>query len=176
MLWMFLVSNIIGCSYTRHIKRLEAPEQDHWAALRVFMKEEQKKNYLTRKTRSERDEFLKSLGLWDKYYSLDEKRREDILSFNVQEGWNQEELLMSWGVPYKKQMEAGSKHGVSAERWIYRFEEHSDKKTGKRYILIWEEYSKTEYKADRVFEREVVIDDHGRPEWTDNIISQIIDK
>ena len=176
MLWMFLVSNIIGCSYMRHVKRLEAPEKDHWAALRVFMQEDQKKEYLTRKTKTERDLYLQELNLWDKFYNLDEKRREDILSYNVQKGGNQEELLMSWGVPYKTQMEPTSKHGVSAERWVYRFEEHSNKKTGERYILIWEEYSKTEYKADRVFEREVVIDDHGRPERTDNIISQIIDK
>jgi hypothetical protein len=176
MFWMFLVWNVIGCSHMRHVKRLETPEKNHWSALRVFMKEDQKKEFLMYKTRVERDSYLKDQGLWDKYYNIDEKRREEILSYNVQEGWNQEELLMSWGRPYQTQMEPESKNGIGAERWIYKFEEHTDKKTGERYILIWEEYSKTEYKADRVFEREVVIDDYGRPEWTDNIITQIIDR
>ena len=175
MLWMFWIWNMVGCSYMRHVKRLEAPEKDHWAALRVFMNDNQKKDFLTRKTKEERDAYLKELQLWDKFYNCDEKRRAEILAYNVQEGWNQEELLMSWGIPFKKQMEPKSK-GVGAERWIYRFEEHTDKKTGGKYILIWEEYSKTEYKADRLFEREVVIDDYGRPEWTDNIITKIVDR
>ena len=170
---MFLVSNIIGCSYTRHIKRLEAPEKDHWAALRVFMQEDQKKDYLTRKTRPERDEYLKSIGLWDKFYNLDEKRREDILAYNVQEGWNQEELLMSWGKPHKTGLEHTDKASRAA-RWTYTFEVHQDKKTKKEYKIIWEENSKTEYKAVRTYDCDVIILDNGRPEWTDNIISEII--
>ena len=35
MFWMFLMWNFVGCSYMRHVKRLEAPEKEHWAALRV---------------------------------------------------------------------------------------------------------------------------------------------
>ena len=176
MLWMFLMWNFVGCSYMRHVKRLEEPEKKHWAALRVFMGEEQKKSFLTLKTREERDAYLKNLDLWDKFYSLDAKRQEEILNYDVQVGWNQEELLMSWGVPYKKQLEPTSKNGVSAERWIYKFEEHLDKKDGQKYILIWEEYSQTEYKALRVFAREVIIDDYGMPDWKDNIITKIIDR
>jgi hypothetical protein len=118
MFWMFLVWNVIGCSHMRHVKRLETPEKNHWSALRVFMKEDQKKEFLMYKTRVERDSYLKDQGLWDKYYNIDEKRREEILSYNVQEGWNQEELLMSWGRPYQTQMEPESKNGIGAERWI----------------------------------------------------------
>ena len=176
MLWMFFIWNFVGCSYMRHVKRLEEPEKKHWAALRVFMQEDEKKSFLILKTREERDAYLKDLNLWDKFYSLDEKRREDILNYDVKTGWNQEELLMSWGVPYKKQMEATSKKGVSAERWIYRFEEHVDKKSGQKYVLIWEEYSQTEYKAKRIYTREVIIDDYGMPDWKDNIITKIIDR
>ena len=176
MFWFFWVGMLIGgCSYKRHIKRLEAAEKDHWAALRVFMKEEQKKEFLTKKTRPERDEYIKSLGLWDKFYELSERRREEILSYDVKKGFNQEELLMSWGKPYRVSLEPTSK-AVQSHRWTYRFEQHVDPKTKQEYILIWEPNSKTEYKSIRVFERDVIIDDQGRPEYTDNIVSEIIDR
>ena len=176
MFWLFWAGMLIGgCSYKRHIKRLESAEKDHYAALRVFMKEEQKKEFLIRKTKEERDEFLKQMGIWDKFYSLSEKRREDILNYDVKVGWNQEELLMSWGTPYRTRLEPTSK-AVQSQRWTYKFEEHYDKKKDQSYILIWEPNSKTEYKAKRVFARDVIIDDNGRPEYTDNIISEIIDR
>jgi hypothetical protein len=62
-------------------------------------------------------------------------------------------LLMSWGRPYEEHRLPGRQ----AERsfsWIYRFEEHPDGS-----MLVWEKGSKTEYKAVRLFDREVILDD-----------------
>ena len=163
-----------GCGYKHLIKRLEPQEAGHYEALRVFMEEDQRKEYLRLKTQDERDGYLKSKGLWDKFYNVDEDRRKQILSREVKVGWNKEELLMAWGLPIKKQIEPQSRRARS-ERWIYKFELHTNKKDGSKYVLLWEENSKTEYKSDRVFIREVVIEDHGRPELTDDFIAEIVD-
>ena len=176
MFWMVLTGLMMqGCSYMRHVKRLEEPEKEHWYALKVFMKEDQRKEYLTKKTRAERDEYLKGLELWDKFYELSERRRKAILDYDVAVGWNQEELLMSWGKPHKTGMEPTNK-APRASRWTYTFEVHLDKKTKKEYRIIWEPNSKTEYKSIRTYDCDVIIQDYGRPEWTDNVISDIIIK
>ena len=175
MRWLSLSFVLMtGCGYKHLVKRLEPNEADHYEALRVFMPEEQRKEYLKLKTTTERDSYLKLKGLWDKFYNVDEERRKQILLRDVKVGWNKEELLMAWGLPIKKQIEPQSRRARS-ERWIYKFEMHTDKKDGSKYVLLWEENSKTEYKSDRVFIREVVIEDYGRPELTDDIIAQIID-
>ncbi len=163
-----------GCGYKHLIKRLESYEADHYEALRVFMPEEERKSYLKLKTTEERDAYLKERGLWDRFYNVDEERRKQILLREVKVGWNKEELLMAWGLPIKKQIEPQSRR-TRSERWIYKFELHTNKKDGSKYVLLWEENSKTEYKSDRVFSREVVIEDYGRPELTDDIIAEIID-
>ena len=59
----FSVWNFTACSYERFQKRLDNQEFEHWYALRVYMKEDQRKNYLKFKTREERDAYLKQLGL-----------------------------------------------------------------------------------------------------------------
>ena len=164
-----------GCGYKHLAKRLDPYEADHYEALRVFMEpEEQKKEYLKLKTPAERDAYLKEKGLWDRFYSIDEEKRQQILQREVKVGWNKEELLMAWGKPIGRQIEPQSRR-TRSERWSYKFELHTNKKDGTQYVLLWEENSKTEYKSDRVFVREVVIKDYGRPELTDDIIAEIID-
>ena len=154
MLWL-IFGLVVGCGYERHIKRLDNQEYNHWTALRVFMDNDQRKEYLSIKTREGRDEWLKTKDLWDKFYQYDENIRDMIVSADVKTGWNRDMLLMSWGLPLDVRKEVRAT-AVQSERWIYKFELHKDGD-----ILLWETDSKTAYKAKRIFTREVVIEDGG---------------
>ncbi|MFT4978716.1 MAG: hypothetical protein ACI8S6_004626 [Myxococcota bacterium] len=143
----------MGCNYTRHIKNLSNTEFDHYYALRVFMSEEQKKTFLKLKTEEERNAFLESAGLWDKFYSYDDDERQEIIAGDVQVGWTKDKLYMAWGAPYDRARLVG-RQATRSERLTYRFEEQED-----GVILLWEEGSKTAYKAARLFVRELILDD-----------------
>ena len=151
MAGMWLMS---GCGYERLQKRLEDSEFDHWYALRVFMSDTEKKTYLKLKTQAERDEWLKSTRkLWDTFYKYEPHIRELIVAGDVQKGWTEEMLYMSWGSPWDRQKVVG-RNAVRSEKLIYRFEAHSDGS-----VLLWEPNSKTAYKANRLFVRIVILDD-----------------
>lgn len=135
------------------VKKLDDQEFDHYYALRAYMDEDQKKTYLKLKTREERDQYLKDLGLWDRFYQYDEAEREQIIRGKVEVGWTKDKLEMAWGVPFDKRKLAGRK-AQRSELWVYRFEQQAD-----GAILVWEPGSKTQYKAVRLFEREVILDD-----------------
>lgn len=143
----------MGCSYTRHIKNLSDTEFDHYYALRVYMSEDQKKAYLKLKTEEERNQFLKDAGFWEKFYAYDADEREQIIAGDVQVGWSKDWVYMAWGAPYDRARLVG-RNAVRSERMVYRFEQHED-----GTILLWEEGSKTAYKASRLFIRELVVDD-----------------
>ena len=140
----------VGCN---PIKRLSDTEWDHYRALRVYMSEDERNAFLKNKTEEERNEFLQALGLWDRFYQYPEDVRELILSGDVARGWTKDKLLMAWGRPYDMQKLAG-RDTYRSERYIYRFEEHE----GGR-LIIWAKGSKTAYKAIRIFERTVILDD-----------------
>jgi hypothetical protein len=93
------------------------------------------------------------LGVWERFYQYPADVRELILSGDVSRGWTKDKLLMAWGRPYDMQKLAG-RDTYRSERYIYRFEEHEDGK-----LIIWTKGSKTAYKAIRIFEREVILDD-----------------
>ena len=154
MNWMMLAVWMMGCGYERHQKRLSDQEFSHWYALRVYMTEDQKKTYLKLKTTEERDAFLKENQLWDRFYKYDPEIREAIVSGDVQEGWTRDMLEMSWGAPYDRQRAVG-RRAERSEKFIYRFEQQPDGS-----VLLWESNSKTQYKAVRLFVREVIIDDN----------------
>lgn len=135
------------------VKKLDDQEFDHYYALRSYMNEDQKKTYLKMKTREERDQYLKDLGLWDRFYQYDEAEREQIIRGKVELGWTKDKLEMAWGVPFDKRKLAG-RNAQRSELWLYRFEQQEDGS-----ILVWEKGSKTQYKAVRLFEREVILDD-----------------
>ena len=134
-------------------KRLSNVEFDHYYALRVYMDEEQKKTYLKLKTEEERNEYLKQLKLWDRFYSYNEAEREEIIGGDVKVGWTKDKLYMAWGAPYDRARVVG-RAATRSERLIYRFEQQED-----GTVLVWEEGSKTAYKAVRLFVREVILDD-----------------
>ena len=67
-------------------------------------------------------------------------------------GWTKDMVLMAWGRPIDRGRVAG-RQATRSERYIYRFEEDQE-----GAILVWEPGSKTQYKAARLFSREVVMD------------------
>ena len=91
--------------------------------------------------------------LWDMYYDYEDHIREKIYAGEVQKGWTNEMLLMSWGKPLKQRKLAG-RQATRSWAYIYRFEQHEDGS-----VLVWEPGSKTEYKAVKTFDREVILDD-----------------
>ena len=100
-----------------------------------------------------RDQYLKDNNLWDKFYSYDADEREQIIAGDVQVGWTKDWVYMAWGAPYDRARLVG-RNAVRSERLVYRFEQQED-----GTILLWEEGSKTAYKAQRLFTRELILDD-----------------
>ncbi len=135
------------------VKKLTDTEFDHYYALRAYMNDDQKKSYLKLKTEEERDQYLKDLGLWDRFYQYDPDTRQQILDGKVEVGWTKDMIEMAWGVPFDKRRLAG-RHAQRSELWVYRFEQQKD-----GGVLVWEPGSKTQYAATRLFERELVLDD-----------------
>ncbi|MEL6342596.1 MAG: hypothetical protein AAFV53_05650 [Myxococcota bacterium] len=146
-----LAAMLVGCGPAT--KRLSDDEFDHYYALRVFMNEDQKKTYLKMKTREERDTYLKENGLWDRFYQYDEAKREMILTEAPARGWTKDMLYMSLGAPYDQGRLVGRK-AARSQRLVYRFEQQEDGS-----VLVWQQGSKTEYKAVRLFTREYIVDD-----------------
>ncbi len=142
-----------ACSWKRHIKDLSDEEFDHYYALRVFMTEDQQKEYLKLPTEEERDAWLKQHGLWDRFYQYEPHIREKIVAGDVQEGWTKDMVYMAWGAPLDRRKLPGRK-AERSEMLIYRFEEQPD-----GTILVWTPDSKTAYKAVGFFEKEVILDD-----------------
>ena len=151
-----------GCSVDRKLKKFDDQEFQHYYVLKVYMNDAQKKSYFKLKTRDERDAWLKQAGLWDRYYEYEPHVREEIYNGRVQVGWTKDMMLMAWGRPIDRGRVAG-RQATRSERYIYRFEEGQDGS-----ILVWEQGSKTQYKAARLFSREVILDN--------DVVAEIIDK
>lgn len=156
------IFGLVGCGYERLQKRLDNQEFDHYYALRVYMPEESKKAYLKLKTREERDAYLKEKGLWERFYKYEQDERDEIVAGEVTIGWSRDKLEMAWGAPYDRQKAIG-RQATRSEKFIYRFEQQPDGQ-----VLLWESNSKTQYKAIRLFVREVIIDD--------NVVAKITEK
>ena len=144
---------VTGCSWKNLVKFLENDEFDHYYALRVYMEESQKKEYLKLKTREERDQYLKDKGYWDRFYQYEQHIRDAIVAGEVQNGWSKDMVYMAWGTPYDRRKLPG-RDAQRSEMLIYRFEKHEDGR-----IIVWAPGSKTEYKAVDLFEQEVTLDD-----------------
>ena len=152
LIFFVALGTLTGC-WEKRIKHLSDTEFDHYYALRPFMNEDMRKTYLKLKTEEERNQYLKDLGLWERFYQYDAEVRDAIVLGAVEPGWTKDKVLMAWGAPYDKRKLTGRK-AVRSELLIYRFERHEDGS-----ILVWEQNSKTEYKATQLFRREVTLDD-----------------
>ena len=142
-----------GCGWEKKVKNLSDTEFDHYYALRPFMDDAQRKTYLKLKTEEERNGYLKELGIWDYFYKYDAEMREQIVAGAVDVGWTKDQVYMAWGAPHDRAKLVG-RAATRSERLIYRFEGHED-----GTIIVWEPDSKTEYKATRLFRRELILDD-----------------
>ena len=141
-----------GCT-GKQMKRLSDAEFDHFYALRPYMDEDSKKEFLKLKTEEERNQYLKDANLWDRFYQYDQATRDEIVAGGVEVGWTKDKVLMAWGAPYDKQKLTG-RPATRSERLVYRFEKHAD-----GTIIVWESNSKTEYKATKLFQKDVILDD-----------------
>ena len=158
---MSILTLLLACGVARFEKKLDQVEFDHWRALRIYMDEETQKAYRKLKTREERDAFLKSEGLWDRFYQYEERIREQIAAGDVKPGWDENMLYLSWGQPFSRER-IFQRPAQESYRLLFRFEQLADGS-----ILIWEPESKTQYKAIRLFQKEVLIDD--------GIVAQVTD-
>jgi len=151
VLCLLLLSGV-GCTQ-RRIKRLSDDEYTHYSALRVWMTEEEQAAFLKRKLEEDRNAFLQELGLWERFYQYSERERALIVEGEVELGWTKDKVLMAWGRPHDSQKLVG-RQARRSERLIYRFELHE----GGR-VLVWDANSNTDYQAQRLFQRDLILDD-----------------
>jgi hypothetical protein len=162
---LLLALVVVGCGTDRYMKRLSDAEFDHFYALRVYMSEAERKEYLKLKTEEERNAWLQEKGLWDRFYKYDAEDRAAIVAGAVEVGWTKDKLLMAWGTPWDKQKLTG-RNAQRSERYVYRLEVHEDGS-----MIVWEHDSKTEYKAVKLIQMDVVLDDdviteiHEKGRW-----------
>ena len=88
-----------ACGWKNRVKLLSDTEFDHYYALKVFMDEAERKTYLKLETSDERDNFLKELGLWDRFYTYEAHIRDRIVAGEVQAGWVKPMVYMPCGRP-----------------------------------------------------------------------------
>jgi len=143
------------------MKRLTQTERDHYAALRVYMSEDDEKAWLKHKSQAERDGWLQEHGVpgaqisyWDQFYQYDEETRDAILGGDVQLGWTEDKVFMAWGQPFERRRLTG-RPASRSELFVYRFEVDRD-----GFIRVWEPGSNTAYKAVRQYQMDVYVDDN----------------
>jgi hypothetical protein len=134
------------------LDRLTDAEYSHYRALRVYMDDKERKDFLKLKTTEERDQWLKDAGLWDKFYQHPDHIRQLIVEGDVQTGWTRDMVYMAWGAPFQKQRLTGRPAGRS-ELLVYRFEIDKD---GVATPLVGK---KTDYKAVGHKQIELILDD-----------------
>lgn len=163
---LMAVALISGCGLNGKIKKLAPREQDAYTALRVWIDEDERKEYLKLKTEADRDKWLKAHGspvtYYDRWYKYDPEKQKAILSGDAKPGWTQDMLFMAWGEPHERSRLAG-RPAERSELMLYRFEVQPDGTP-----LVWTVGSKTEYQAIDKFTMEVYVDD-GK-------ISELIEK
>lgn len=176
MRWMFVLALALSaCSWQARVKYLSDEEFKAYYALKPFMDEDMQKSYLTLKSEEERNAYLKSVTLqrvppttlYDLFYQYPENIRQAIVDGAVQQGWTKEMVLMAWGPPFDKKKLVG-RPAPRSEMLIYKFEKHEDGS-----VLVFIPGSKTEYKAEERFRREVILDSDTvteiieKPGWAD---------
>lgn len=150
----------LGCMGSK-LNRLSEGEYAHYRALRVFMEEPERKEWLKLKTTEERDAWLKEAGLWDKFYSHPEELRQQIVEGRVGVGWSRDMVYMAWGAPFQKQRLTGRPAGRS-ELLVYRFELAKD---GSATPLVG---AKADYQAVGQHQTELVVDD--------DVVAEMVEK
>lgn len=155
---LLVLGLLAGCG--GKMKRLSSAERDHFAALKVYMNDDDEKTWLKNKTEDERNEWLQAhavpgsqLSYWEQFYQYDAETREDILGGNVEFGFTEDKVFMAWGQPYERRRLTG-RPASRSELFVYRFEVDRD-----GIIRVWEPSSNTAYKAVRQYQMDVYVDD-----------------
>jgi len=165
------LATLVGCSMSARKKNLSEDELVHYRALEVYLDQPGADNkrpkterleYLKLKTEAERNSWLKNYKLpsstgagtlWERFYQYEPHVREKIAQGDVQIGWTIEMVYMAWGRPMKREKPPACSHS-RCWRYIYRFEQLED-----GAIQVWVEGSKDEYRAVRIYDREVEVGD-----------------
>ena len=145
--------SLSSCSWERRVKHLSDAEFSHYSALNVWMTEAEQKAYLKFKESPSRDAYLVELGLWDRYYKLSASQKAQLEIGEVELGWTRDMVLMAWGQPHDMQKLVG-RDAKRSERLVYRFEMHEG-----GVVYVWRPEAKTDYKAMRLFRKDVILDD-----------------
>jgi hypothetical protein len=163
---------LVGCSISARKKRLSETEQTHYRALEVYLDQPdasgkrpktERLAYLKLKTEEERNAWLQNKklpssggegSLWDRFYQYEPHIRERIDRGDVQVGWTLDMVYMSWGRPMKREKPPAC-DASRCWRYIYRFEQLDD-----GTIQVWVPGSKDEYRAVRIYDREVSVGDN----------------
>ncbi len=156
-----LVAGLGGCGTAAKLKRLAPVEQDHYQALRVWMSEEQEKAFLKKKTQAERDQYLREVKLWERFYQYSEAERKAILEGEVKPGFKQDQVYMAWGEPHVRNRLTG-RQAERSELLIYRFEVDEE-----GLVRVWSPDSKTAYKAVEQYRVELILDNAKVTEITE---------
>jgi len=143
----------VGCGLSGKVKRLESYEKDHYYALKVWMEKADHKAYLKGKTPEVRDAWLKEHGFWDRFYQYDERTRTAILTGDVQVGFKQDQVFMSWGEPHQRNRLTG-RAAERSELLTYRFEVDDEGHT-----VVWTPESKTANFAAEKYSLQLYMDD-----------------
>ncbi|MCB9663141.1 MAG: hypothetical protein H6732_03440 [Alphaproteobacteria bacterium] len=160
---VLLASLVLGTA--GKLDRLSEAERTHFAALKPFLTDKDQKAYLKLKTEDERNAWLKARRLWDRYYALPERQREDIAAGKVQKGWTDDMVIMAWGSPHERRRLAVSEASRS-ELFVYFVEVLSDGK-----VMLWKPGSKQTHGAVDKYRWELRVYDHEvvqmerRPGW-----------
>jgi hypothetical protein len=144
------------------LSRLTDDEYSEYRALRVFMSEDEQKDFLKLKTGEERTAWLQEKGLYDKFWTHPEDVRKQIVEGDVELGWSREMVYMAWGAPFQKLRLTGRPYQRS-EMLVYRFEidKHGT-------ATPMSDAKKTDYKAVDQHQIEVYVDD--------DVVTELVEK
>lgn len=159
-----LVVFLAACGLNGKINRLSDDERPQFEAVRVFMAEDEFKEYLSLKTEEERQKYMKDHGpanvingpkksYWDMYYQYDQAIRDKIATGEVQKGWTEDRVTMAWGPPFQRRRVTRD-YAERSEVMIYRFEVAKDGTP-----MVYRPGSKATYGAIRVYQIDVHVDD-----------------
>ncbi len=149
---LIVLGGLSGCMKQK-IARLNAAEQSHYYALKVWMDDWEEKAFLKGKTEADRSNWLKEAGYWDRFYKYDSEIRDAIVTGDVKASFTQDQVFMAWGKPHARKRLTG-RPATRSELLVYRFEVTRDGET-----LVWAPGSKETFKAMELYQLELYIDD-----------------
>ena len=108
--WVSLLLSILivltGCAYDAAVQRLSLAEQSEWHIYNKVMTAAQARTYVAKPSAAERTDYLRHLGLVQRFEALDPRDREAIRSGVLHVGMSADALWFLWGEPYDKEGDA----------------------------------------------------------------------